>query len=150
MLKIFSSRSLYPVAVWTKLNKQRSQPMRVSLLCQLFCESLATPSVEVSENMPSVFKELCRPINSNSAQYHESVSLTSSALQILFVSKRHQWILSSFHENDVSIYDSQALLLPHLWSSNYSRFMAGQQCHIQKQWPPRIISGASPATAWGM
>ena len=27
-----------------------------------------------SGKMPSVFKELCRPINSNSAQYHESAT----------------------------------------------------------------------------
>ena len=33
-----------------------------------------TPPVEVSGKMPSVFKELCRPINSNSAQYHESAT----------------------------------------------------------------------------
>ena len=51
-------------------------------------------------------------------------------LQILFVSEQHHWILSSFHENDVSIYDSPHFPLPHLWSSNYSRFM-GQQCHME-------------------
>ena len=33
---------------------------------------ILTLSVEVSEKMPSVFKEMCRPLNSNSAQYCES------------------------------------------------------------------------------
>ena len=48
-------------------------------------------------------------------------------LQILFVSEQHHWILSSFHENDVSIYDSPHFPLPHLWSSNHSRFSGGSK-----------------------
>ena len=41
----------------------------LSLGCQ-------APSVEISGMMPSAFKELCCPINSNSSKYYESVTYT--------------------------------------------------------------------------
>ena len=62
--------------------------------------------------------ELRAKVHSNTVSPHSYCS----ALQILFVSERHHWILSSFHENDVSICDSLSSL-----PSNYSRF-TGQQC----------------------
>ena len=36
--------------------------------------NLDTFGIEVSGNIPSLFKELCRPINSNSAQYYASAT----------------------------------------------------------------------------
>jgi len=38
---------------------------------------ILTPSVDVSGKMPSVFKELCRPINSNLAQIMSQLPIIS-------------------------------------------------------------------------
>ena len=50
--------------------------MQVSLLYNFW---VLTPSVEISGRMPSAFKELCCPINSNSAKYHEAVTYTTDS-----------------------------------------------------------------------
>ena len=53
----------------------------------------------------------CTPQSQSNAHH----SLTSSALQILFVSERHHWILSSFHENDVSILYDRLMIQCDAW-----------------------------------